>query len=50
MNSVVVLAHGAAEDAGEGRLPPLGWGIGAFVILMLALIVVWTFGKGRPHA
>ena len=46
MNTLALVA----EEAGEGRLPPLGWGIGAFAILMLMLTIVLMFGKGRPHA
>jgi hypothetical protein len=47
MDMVVRLAE---ESQSEGGLPPIWWGIGAFSVLVLFLVITLAFGKGRPHA
>lgn len=47
MKTVALLAEEAHAEEG---FPALGWGIGAFGILVLLLLVTLSFGKGRPHA
>ncbi len=47
MNTVVLLAEEAHGDEG---FPAIGWGIGAFIILLLMLTITLVFGKGRPHS
>lgn len=47
MNMVVLLAEEAHGDEG---FPAIGWGIGAFIILLSLLAITLIFGKGRPHS
>lgn len=48
MDTVVLLAE-EAHASSEG-LPAWVWGLSAFGILVMLLLVVMSFGKGRPHA
>jgi hypothetical protein len=47
MNTLVLVAE---ESHAEEGFPALGWGIGAFLILLSLLMIVLVMGKGRPHA
>ena len=31
-------------------MPAWGFGVLAFVILLILLLVTWSIGKGRPHS
>ncbi|WP_203433806.1 hypothetical protein [Jiangella asiatica] len=48
MKTLVLLAEEAHSES-EG-FPALGWGLSAFAILLVLLLIVLSFGKGRPHA
>jgi hypothetical protein len=40
------------EEAIHRELPIPAWGFGviAFVLLLLLLFLTWSIGKGRPHS
>ena len=47
------LAIAFAEEGEQLRdigAPPILYGLGAFVLLMVLLAVTLAFGKGRPHS
>ncbi|WP_169738876.1 hypothetical protein [Jiangella gansuensis] len=48
MKTLVLMAEEAHSES-EG-FPAVGWGISAFAILVVLLLVVLAFGRGRPHA
>lgn len=48
MDTVVLLAE-EAHSSSEG-FPAWAWGLSAFAILFVLLLIVLSFGKGRPHA
>lgn len=50
MSASLAVQFLAQETSDEGGPPPEVWGIGALVILLSLLLMVWAFGRGRPHA
>ena len=38
------------EITRELPIPAWGFGLLAFVLLMLLLAITWSIGKGRPHS
>ncbi|SDT47837.1 hypothetical protein [Jiangella sp. DSM 45060] len=49
MDTVVLLAEEAHSSSSEG-FPAWAWGVSAFGILLVLLLIVLSFGKGRAHA
>jgi hypothetical protein len=39
-----------AEVTRELPIPAWGFGIIAFVLLLILLLLTWSIGKGRPHS
>jgi hypothetical protein len=51
MTTAAIVLLGASEqvNADEG-VPSAVWGLGILGVLLVMLIAVWMFGRGRPHA
>ena len=47
--SILTAAAEGTEQARELPVPPLAFGLIAFGILVVLLLVTLSFGKGRPH-
>ena len=43
----IMAAAGTESETHIDIGPPIAWGLGAFAILMLLLIITLTFGRGR---
>ena len=39
-----------AEAHRELPIPAWGFGVIAFVLLLMLLLLTWSIGKGRPHS
>jgi hypothetical protein len=51
MTTAAMVMLSASEQVGTDEgVPSAVWGLGILGVLLVMLIAVWMFGRGRPHA